>query len=141
MATNVRFVFPSRGRWHSIGHRTRRNDFNPPGFLGSRDRSPCIRSSKILLHAEVVATQKGQRKENEGSKGESERKRERGLTRSGTRGTREASGKKPSAIAIRTNIRSRDERRTNKEKRASEKKREREKDREREEEQARERER
>lgn len=45
------------------------------------------------------------------------KERERGLTRSGTRrGTREASGKKPSAIAIRTNIRSRDERRTNKEK-------------------------
>lgn len=52
-ATSVRFVFPTRGRWHSIGHRARRNDFNPPGFLGERDRSPCIRSSKILLHAEV----------------------------------------------------------------------------------------
>lgn len=62
-------------------------------------------------------TEKGERKENEGSKGKRERERERGLTRSGTRrGTREASGKKPSAIAIRTNIRSRDERRTNKEK-------------------------
>jgi len=42
------------------------------------------------------------------------------------RGTREASGKKPSAIAIRTNIRSRDERRTNKEKCERERERERE---------------
>lgn len=88
-----------------------------PVFSGARGRSSCIRSSKILLHAEVVATEKGERKENEGSKGKRERERERGLTRSGTRrGMREASGKKPSAIAIRTNIRSRDERRTNKEK-------------------------
>lgn len=53
---SVRFAFPPRGRWHSIGHRARRNDFNPPGLLGARDRAPCIRSSKILLHAEVVAT-------------------------------------------------------------------------------------
>lgn len=88
VATGVRFVFPPRGRWHSIGHRACRNDFNPPGLLGARGRSSCIRSSKILLHAEVATTQKRERKENGGLK----RGKERGSEKEDSLGRVHAEG-------------------------------------------------